>query len=98
MVKQALVPISDLQYLIWKCPHCPAEIMIALCSKPPEPSHSLLLFCPSCEKPLNSTIKTKINEFRRAYQHLVDVVDSVTAFRLKSDEPTTKHEEVSAEV
>jgi hypothetical protein len=86
MLKQVVLPISDLHRVIWKCAHCPTEIALDL-RHSVQQGDSAALFCPGCKQLLNSEIKASIDAFRVAYQALIDV-GSVIGFRIKADEPS----------
>lgn len=102
MLKHFVLPIADLQQLIWKCSHCKTEILLDLTytvqTEPPFRSHAPILFCASCEEQLESAVKDKIDAFRRAYQILKDAADSVAGFRIKVVETAAASADVTEKV
>lgn len=89
MLKQVVIPISDLLQLLLKCPQCSTEIRLALDDKGTSKLAQMpaVLYCPICAKDLPATLKGSIDQFRHAHQALVAAAEIVTGVRIKSDEP-----------
>jgi hypothetical protein len=99
MLKHVVIPISDLQQLVLKCPQCSTEIPLALDDKGTSKLDQMPagLYCPVCAKDLPSTLKGSIDQFRHAHQALVVAAEIVTGVRIKADEPTARPAAASTE-
>jgi hypothetical protein len=94
MVKEIVVPISDLRFMAVECSACRTSVSLDMTYTPPLPEPDRLIpteapppnifQCPVCRAMFDSRVGENIKAFRAVYRDLVDHKIQIN-FRVKGD-------------
>lgn len=89
MQNDFVISLSDMRYVEIHCSHCPTIVTMDMADKnrSTERKNAFApLQCPGCAIAYDSKVRPAVDEFKRAYQSLMDLPKSVTFRGVSSHE------------